>query len=201
VSGYIQAVDPFEMANRYSNEDAIDYGESEEVDFQLREEHLSEVKLFLEQLPPREADLVQMYYFWKMTQKNIAKVFGISQAAVSYRLNRAIKRIKFLLAVPKLDPDEIREDLSVYFELSDVQIFEHLYQTTCLSKTAEIMGLTQGCVRHRFLRNLDRLGKISTENEYYGVYQKAYHLIRNNFNILREVKLPRWSDRPTCSIA
>src|SRR5512138_3122439 len=71
----------------------------EESGFKAIEQHL-------DRIPSREADLITLYYKDNMKQEKIAKIFGITQAAVSYRLHRGIKRVQFLRTIPILNFDE-----------------------------------------------------------------------------------------------
>ncbi|MFA5436732.1 MAG: sigma factor-like helix-turn-helix DNA-binding protein, partial [Candidatus Neomarinimicrobiota bacterium] len=52
---------------------------------------ISELEPYLNLIPPREVDLIDMYYHKEKKQKEIASFFSISQGAVSHRLTRAIK--------------------------------------------------------------------------------------------------------------
>ncbi len=48
-------------------------------------------------LPKRAADLLYLHYCMGMPTWEIAKVYGITQAAVSFRLERGLERIRGLL--------------------------------------------------------------------------------------------------------
>lgn len=112
---------------------------------------------YLKRIPGREADLLTMYYKQKMKQEQIAKLFSITQAAVSYRLTRGIKRIQFLRTIPELDFKTFEEELGVNLDEQDREIMWRMYETTCQSEIAKVMGLTQGRVRHRFFRALGKI--------------------------------------------
>jgi DNA-directed RNA polymerase specialized sigma24 family protein len=117
----------------------------------------SSIEKYLERIPPRESDLIKLYFKDRMKQEQIAKLFRITQAAVSYRLHRGIKRIQFLRTIPELDKASFDLDLGDKFSAQDLEILWKMYLTTCQSEIAKQMGLTQGRVRHRFFRSLNHL--------------------------------------------
>ena len=171
-SSHILIQDPNTLASRYASKDRLGFdAEADElnelIEQQLapsEEENLADGKLefdsierFLERIPPREADLIEKYYRDKMKQEQIAKLFGITQAAVSYRLHRGIKRIQFLRTIPELERDSFELELGPKFCEQDREILWRMYETTCQSAIAKQMNLTQGRVRHRFFRALQKI--------------------------------------------
>lgn len=262
---YIEPVDPAELASRFSTEDVLD-PLPEGMDETYRREHLEKIKAVMDLLPDRETDLVDLYFFKGKKQTDIAEVFDITQAAVSYRLKRAMQRIRFLVELPDATKDDVYEDLLEWkvMDKLDAKIFAEMYETTCQSKVAERLDLTQGRVRHRFLSNLASMGEFlidrfeeevvdrfpegtmeredltaelkslrkrrakdgfESEEEFENQVQQAceaviasasddlgelgriydyyrtFVTIRYNFNIRREIKLPRWSNRPDSVIS
>jgi len=112
---------------------------------------------YLDRIPPRESDLIRLYHHDKMKQEQIAKLFRITQAAVSYRLHRGIKRIQFLRTIPELEDETFNLELGSKFCSQDLEILWRMYETTCQSEIAKQMKLTQGRVRHRFFRALQKI--------------------------------------------
>ena len=257
---YIQPIDPAELASRFSTEDVLNPIHGCEDDWKTP--RLNKIRDVLNRLPDRETDLIKLYFFRDKKQTDIAEIFGITQAAVSYRIKRALSRIRFLVDMPNLDKFDVYEILiDIMPEKLDAEIFREMYESTCQSEVAERLDITQGRVRHRFIKNLAHLGNevvnvfeswIKTLDpetfEYQEVRQRLDYLldnaftmdiedfeddlidlieyieslpdemtdqkvlrlasvyrvfvhIRYNFNILREVKLPKWSDRAKNSIA
>src|ERR1700735_3859149 len=105
MSSHILISDPNNLSTRYSNADRLGGGGIEEdldnlIEQQLapdaEEELLDEsraldfgsIAQYLKRIPEREADLIELYHKDKMKQEQIAKLFRITQAAVSYRLHR-----------------------------------------------------------------------------------------------------------------
>ena len=143
----------------------------------------------LEYLPPREADFLDLYFFRHMRQTDIADLFQVSQPTVCYRLQRAADRIKFLLSLPAMDEDQLKKDIVVFLEDPiDAQIMLLMLKTTCQSEAAKVLGVSQGFVRHRFIRTLEKMRKIPEMDNYCMVFDK----IAGNLNILREVQRPAW---------
>jgi predicted transcriptional regulator len=257
---YIQSIDPSDIASRFSTEDTLDpiHGMSEDW-FLPR---IDKVCSVLDKLPDREKDLINLYFFKNKKQTDIAEIFGLTQAAVSYRLKRALERIRFLVEMPNLSGNDIYLILEKCFPNEmDVSIFAEMFFSTCQSDVAERLGVTQGRVRHRYIKNLRHLGFVYLDQLYSWVdsleslvvdtkdvrerldlmtvgvqhmkdkdleqrllqtvvyleeldlddetagniltlaaLYRVFVRIRYNFNILREVKLPKWSDRPIHSI-
>lgn len=198
--GYVISVDPSELASRFKAPDQEDKPEEEEPEAETLFSSLNyetQIKPLLDRIPEREADLIYLYYIQKKRQADIAEIFGVTQAAISYRLDRGLQRIRFLLSIPQIDEDDLRRDLPlVPFKDIDVNILVGMWQTTCQSEVASRLGLTQGRVRHRFFGAVKVLEKRSKEDEQFVPYHKVFSAIASKkFNILREVKLPQWQNR------
>jgi DNA-directed RNA polymerase specialized sigma24 family protein len=153
---------------------------------------IEKVRSILDILPPIEADFVDLYFFRHVKQTDIAAIFGVSQPTVCYRLNRAIQRIKYYLMIPRLDLNDLRSTLSEFLtDPIDVDIMVFMFETTCQSETAKRLGVTQGLVRHRFIRSIDRM-KRAPHMMYYA---DMFAQVSVNLNILREVRRPFSSAR------
>lgn len=183
-SGGYLLMDPQDLEARFSQDDgfgAVDFSLDEHVS-EASEEKLERVKEVLSRIPPREADFVELYYFQQKRQTDIAHIFGVSQPTVCYRLQRAAERIKFLLQLPPFDAVEAKHLMSETLnDPIDVDIMLLMHQTTCQSDVAKLLNVSQGFVRHRFIRSVSRLrlaGHVDLAD--------AYTLIGSNLNILRE---------------
>lgn len=232
-NGYVIPIDPSELATRFSDprfddEDEVldDADEASSVSNEAFAQYLSEgdyesrIEPLLDRIPEREADYINLYFIHKKRQADIAAIFNVTQAAVSYRLDRGIRRLKFLLELPQVSEDELRDDLREVFPaksscpkcsstpghcplcrgtksiLIDVEILVGMWHTTCQSEVATRLGLTQGRVRHRFFNAVEVLEAVVKKDEKYIPYQKIFSSISNKgFNLLREVKLPQWQNR------
>jgi predicted transcriptional regulator len=191
-------MDFMEMDARFSNENAIKYG-----DFMNESVAFEEIKPFLNRLPLREYDLVELYYVDRKNQKDIAKMFGVTQGAISSRLSRAKKRLIFLRDLPKITEEEIDCDLSKLFEEIEREIIKYMMKTTCQSKTAQLINekynlidekkkMTQVKVRHRFEKCLLRLKEEMKGNPDLKKYYNLLSFIKENLYKLHEVILPHF---------
>lgn len=215
-----KVIEPSEMEARFSIEDGLGHldatGTEEISDEGL--ERLDQVQEVLDLLPDMEADFIECYYIRHMKQTDIAEIFGVSQPTVHYRLDRAAKRIRFLLALPDLAEGELQDVLEGFLsDEMDVKIMMLMFETTCQSEVAKRLGVSQGLVRHRFMRTIAKMGwkqtlkkdkdgnSIKDKNgklvkEWVQVedvpgmakYAALFKNVADNLNILREVQRPSW---------
>lgn len=182
-----KVVDPSEMESRFSEEDALSFLDHTGTEELSEEGHLQLdiVKGVLDQIPSMEADFIECYYMRRMKQTDIAEIFGVSQPTVHYRLERAASRIRYLLALPELAEGELEDILEEHIsDEMDRQIMLLMYETTCQSEVAKQLGVSQGLVRHRFMRTISRMEKCEGLEKYVGLFK----MVSNNLNILREVQ-------------
>lgn len=193
-----QVVDPTELEARFSNEDGIGYLESiTEEPSEEALEKIKKVRVIMETLPDREADFVDLYFFKQIRQTGIADIFKVSQPTVCYRLQRATARIRFLLELPALIWEDFQRDVAVALpDFLDRRIMFLMYGTACQSEVAKILKVSQGLVRHRFIRSIVRL----RDHADMGLYAKLFEAIASNLNIRREVQRS-WEGRVSCVVA
>jgi len=72
----------------------------------------------------------------------------------------------------------------------DAEIMILMYETTCQSEVAKRLGVSQGLVRHRFIRSLRKMAESSQHAHYIDLFE----YIAANLNILREVAKPRMEE-------
>lgn len=189
-----KVIDSTEMESRFSNEDSMAFLDTVVQDTVSEEgaQQLERVRAIMCQLPPREADFIDLYYFKRVKQTDIALVFGVSQPTVCYRLQRAAARIRFMLTIPEVTTEGLREALTgIIPDPVDVTVMARMLETTCQSEVAKGLGVTQGFVRHRFLRTLEKM----RNHEHLLPYVDTFDRISANLNILREVQRPSWDAR------
>jgi hypothetical protein len=203
-NGYVIPVDPNELANRFAadpfeereEEEDEDEDEDDITSILASSSYEDRIAPLLNRIPEREADLIYLYYIMHKRQADIAEIFGVTQAAISYRLDRGLQRIKFLLSIPPVTEKDLQRDLPKIFKEIDVSILIGMWATTCQSEVASRLGLTQGRVRHRFFKAVKTLKDVAEKDSTFVQYHKVFNAISSkNFNILREVKLPQWSNR------
>jgi len=189
MSVYIKSINSYELEGRFSNENKLYYFDNS---FPYT---FKDLEPYLELLPKKEHDLIIMYYVLKKEQKEIAGILRLTQGGVSHRISRAKARLRFLVKVPKFTQDDLRRELIELFDELDLTILWGLYETTCQSVVAKRVGMTQSRIRHRFMKNLEVLEKYK-DIEPFDKYFDAFKLIsNNNFNILREIRLPKWESK------
>lgn len=190
------SIDPAMMEARYAEEDGLSFMDS--VFTEPSEDDLiqiEEIRAVMDKIPPREADFIELYFFRKLRQTDIATIFGVSQPTVCYRLTRAANRVKFLLQRPQIDRNQLEDAITGFLsDPLDVQIMLLMWETTCQSEVAKRLDVTQGLVRHRFLRTVNRMRGVDGLAE----YVKLFDYITENLNILREVQRPSWGDQMLC---
>jgi Sigma-70, region 4 len=210
----LRRIDSVKFESMYSERDAIRYSEC-----RIGNMSFEEIEPFLYKLPPREIDLVTLYRKYGKNQKDIAKMFSVTQGAISSRLRRAADRLQFLRDLPKITEKEIDQFCGPSYDKNgkilkeglfdpiSIEIIKFMIETTCQSKTAELINerhnfdekdkMTQVKVRHRFEKCLARLKEKKSPE-----YQKYYNLlfyIKNNLYKLHEVSLPHFS-RPSAAV-
>ena len=105
-------IDPVEIESRFSNEDSLSAMDS--IFTEPTDEDLVQIDVIREimcDLPPREADFIELYFFKHLKQTDIAMIFNVSQPTVCYRLQRATARIQFIMAMPDIKPHELERDM------------------------------------------------------------------------------------------
>jgi len=178
--------DPSEMETRFSEEDGMAYMDS--IFDHANEEsgsRIDRVREIMRRLPDLEADFVELYYFRHWRQTDIAALFRVAQPTVHYRLQRATARIKYLLELPELDERELVEDLSKFLDDPlNVKIMVLMLQTTCQTEVANLLAISQGKVRHRFLSVIRDLLTSPPHHKYAEVFLH----VKEHLNIMREVQ-------------
>lgn len=151
----------------------------------------------IEKLPPREKDIVRLYYEKGKDQRDIGVILNITQGDVSYRLKRAIKRIKFMLKLPNLEEESMRlKLLGLLPNEQYVSIMIGIYKTSSQSAVAKEIGLSQGKIRYRFLRGLEIIQKNMSSDAVLQEYFEAFSMISGAFNICRELESQeRWQSK------
>lgn len=196
MSGYwngLRVMDPNDMERFFSEEQSLgnmDFTGSEFLSDES-EAQVEVVRKVLDRLPPREADFVELYFFKRIRQTTIAALFNVSQPTICYRLQRAAARIKYLLSLPELEPGELERAMrGVLSDEMDIRIMVGMAETTCQSEVAKGLGVSQGLVRHRFFRTLNRLKSLDGMEKYVTLFQ----IVSENLNIMREVYRAEWDE-------
>jgi predicted DNA-binding protein YlxM (UPF0122 family) len=198
-------MDPFELQNRFSGGGGEEYDDENQLLNSSSDRKLfkfDDFDPFIQKLPQREIDLIEMYYKEDKKQKEIAEFFGVTQGAISHRLSRAEKRLDFLKKMPKLTGGDLKYIVQKYFSVFEIDLLNFMIQTTCQSKTAELLNkkykfqgksmMTQIKVRHKFDRYIDKMKKLKRTHKELGDCYKLAQYIKNNLYMLHEVILPHF---------
>lgn len=218
---FVIGMDPAEMAVRFADEsepldedDRVELESPKEWVLDLARERLDRL---LDQLPAREADLIELVVLGGMRQEQAGELFGVTQAAVSYRIGRAFQRLKWMVSVgyDEVSEADLRPDLVELFDrldrcllcdgttschqcwgtgwfLIDLEILVAMYRTSSQSQSAVMLGITQGRLAHRLKKLLARLEAAGPE---YARYAKLFGGMRRHWGVLVEMQLPQWSGR------
>jgi predicted DNA-binding protein YlxM (UPF0122 family) len=188
-------MDPLEIENRFADDKNFFFDQEEN---QLSYE---DFRPFLDRLPGKESDLIKLYYYQGKKQKEIAEIFAVTQGAISHRLSRASKRLRFLRDMPKIG-NSLDIVLKPYFNAFEIDIISTMIETTCQSKTAELLNIkyrflgdekmTQVKIRHKFERFIERLKKLKRHSIELSICFKLLEYIRDNLYMMHEVVLPHF---------
>jgi predicted DNA-binding protein YlxM (UPF0122 family) len=156
---------------------------------------------YLERLPPKEYDLIELYYKKGKRQKDIAVLFQVSQGAISHRIARAKERLEFLRDLPKISDIVLLAKLRPHFDNVDVDIIYHMTKTTCQSKVAKIINekyklvgkgsMTQVKVRHKFYKAIEKIETLKEDPAYERIWLLTKKIQKNPY-VLHEVILPHF---------
>ena len=184
--------DPSDFEAMFSEEHGIhNYPSTSEELSPETIQKLNRIKEVLDYLPPREADFLELYFFDKVTQTGIADLFGVSQPTVCYRLQKATKRLKYVLSLPFYDKDKIEEDVrGVLSNELDINIMLLMLEKTCQSEVARELGVGQGLVRHRYFKYLTLFKSLPQMKECVQVFEH----VADNFNILKNTNRTKWEE-------
>lgn len=196
-SSNLRKMDNVEFESRYSSNHGIRYNDIKKSNISFEE-----MRPFIYMLPDKEIDLIELYYMFEKNQKDIAKMFDVTQGAISSRLSRARQRLIFLRDIPKISEEEIEKELDKFFDVMEIEIIKFMKRTTCQSKTAELINekfklvekerMTQVKVRHRFEKCIGRLKLLTKTNPSLKKYSDLLLFLKDNLYLMHEVHLPHF---------
>lgn len=62
-----------------------------------REETAAELRRAIEQLPPRERQILALYYYEELTQQQVAQILGVTESRVSQIRSQAVARLRTIM--------------------------------------------------------------------------------------------------------
>ena len=128
----------------------------------------------LKKLPPTEQDIMSMW-LGGARQADMGKIFGMSQAAIAYRIRRAFLRIDYWVNLPPFDAeafarDAVGTDLTPY----DVDLISEYVRTTTMTAFRKKRGISPNGGHHQRVRSGARLKKAASECIEMVPYWEAY---------------------------
>jgi len=142
----------------------------------------------------------------KCPQKDVAKFLGITQGAVSSRLNKILRRLQFMQTMSPFDLDQIEEDLKGILTPLERAVLKSLAETTCQQETAlrvnnlfNLEGkkaLNQIKARYKFQMAWSKV--IGQKNPKYEKYVRLFKYIQDNLYMLHDLKLPQFERGAVC---
>lgn len=182
-------------------------GPTDEEARRVRERAIALINNFLTRLPVEEHDFLILYYMEDVPQRSIGNLFGITQRAISYRIARAVGRLKFLVDIAEVDIDEMRGDLLTVFpkEQETIDIVCKVFAVTNLSEVQRKENLSFFHVRSRYYYMLETLQAMNLEKleetnpdlcDRLKTYIRCLELVRDNFGILSSQRKARcaWNE-------
>ena len=151
---------------------------------------------YIHRLPETECYLIKLYLNG-ITECDVAKMCGRTQASVSHRFRKAWKRIEFMKVIDSFDLVDFEKDLKEVCNVKEIEIAKHMIRTTSQTQTAVLIQkqfkkrTTQVMVKHRFEKCIKKLKE--TNKPKFNNYLELLEMVRKNLYVLSEVKLPRWS--------
>lgn len=97
-----------------------------------------DLEALLPRLPVRDQDILRLTLRQGLCQRQVGRLLGITQCAVSYRMLRIRIRLAWLRTVPALDEDALNADLD-FLAPVDRRLLWLVYVTTCQTKAARIL--------------------------------------------------------------
>lgn len=143
---------------------------SEDEDFAGWASRLDELIDYL----PRADQEVLDFRLRGVSQREIGRVYGVTQAAISHRLKRITRRLIWLAKRPKR-PDSFLSDLGLALEgrvnsplirKFGVKAVAHFADRTCQSEAARAFGISQGRLRGWILLALDYLAQLGLDRSH-----------------------------------
>jgi len=149
----------------------------------------------LQSLPPRELYMLYAVKVLKVEQDDVSDLFHVRQSNISYRLERAIYRIKLHAQLNDLCSETtLRKALyAVGLPEDSVSAVLGVAKTTSQSATADALCVTQGSVRHKFFTAVTKLREQKDTIPNGEAVYKYLSTIEANYNQLRSIQMQsRW---------
>lgn len=96
--------------------------------------------------------LLALIFLAGWTQREAGAVVGLTQAGVSYRVSRALERLKLFAAIPAFTHKDFDRDLAGVLAQPELAAIKAYWVTTNQTKAGALLGLTQWQARVLIVR-------------------------------------------------
>jgi len=150
---------------------------------------------FMDRLSPEEQNLISKLK--DKTQKQVAQELSMTQGAISARVSKINKKLKFICEVESIDTSKLEEELGKFFTKLGVDIIVYMKQTTSQSRTADIINekyglknnpekMTQVKIKYRFEKCLSELRNLEKNFPELKKYLQLLMLIKSNLYMFQK---------------
>lgn len=158
-------------------------------------------KKILNVLPTHEKVVYELYFHERVKQAHIAKFMKVTQGAISHRLKKSMKRLRYTFTSPTLTTEEKRHSRNVLTSfIYDLCLF--MAQTTCQTEVAELLNekykltgknkMNQVKVRYKFNKTINKLKVWSKSDPKLKSILSLCEHANNNIYTMRWVSLPQF---------
>lgn len=131
-----------------------------------------QAKLYFSTLPAHDEKISDLYYIDGLSQEEVGKTLGVSQSAVSHRLNSIIPKLRFFLSRPTQLPVQVAEDFEHIFPPSLVEVAFFFYYEIHSSRVGYLTKTTYSGTTSKFKAVIAYLEKLVALPEH-GPYDPA----------------------------
>lgn len=143
------------------------------------------------QLPLMDRQILTRYLAGEK-QQEIADLFSVTQAAISYKIERAVCRLRYLEAVSAQPADEFESTLKrAQLDPQVVKTLVTLRRLTGIRRTAQTLKTNDSAVRTALSRAMGALNQLSLRQAGFLPTLRQLELLRDNPAIMQEFPAPR----------
>jgi hypothetical protein len=137
-------------------------------------------------IPEFEADILYLHYGCGKNQTEISNLVGTTQANISYRLHKALRRLHYIDSLPKPSLGMLQTQLEPCVGERGAMILMEMYRTSCQTIVANQLKWSQGKVRYYAMEAVNAL------KESGHIYADMFVSVMSNPNMLHECTLPHF---------
>jgi len=141
----------------------------------------------IDQLPAVEQDVMRLVLQYKKNQSQIARIMGVSQPTINYRIKRAKERLQFLNLIPETTPEEVEQvlqTLGAKGQIIETMLLYMVYKSQ--SEVARQTSKSQGAIRHWLIQAIDILKKDRNPDDIHKRVRTACQLLVSKPNMIND---------------